>query len=86
MRTALVWLESPTSPGPGDRGHRDHPKAAHAAGAYVVVDNTFATPLLQKPLEDDVDLVVHSATKYLSGHSDVLMGAVSPATKSCTPC
>ena len=50
--------------------------AAHDAGAYVVVDNTFATPLLQRPLEDGVDLVVHSATKYLAGHSDVQMGAI----------
>jgi cystathionine gamma-synthase len=50
--------------------------AAHAAGAYVVVDNTFATPLLQQPLDHDADLVVHSATKFIAGHSDVLMGAV----------
>ena len=50
--------------------------AAHAAGAYVVVDNTFATPLLQRPLELGADIVVHSVTKYLAGHSDVLMGAV----------
>jgi cystathionine gamma-synthase len=51
-------------------------KAAHEAGAYVAVDNTFATPLLQQPLEWDVDLVVHSATKYIGGHSDLLMGAI----------
>jgi cystathionine gamma-synthase len=51
-------------------------EAAQEAGAYVVVDNTFATPLLQQPLSMGVDLVVHSATKYLSGHADVLLGAV----------
>ena len=73
---ALVWLESPTNPAlevadiPTIRG------AAHDAGAYVVVDNTFATPLLQQPLDLGVDLVIHSATKFLSGHSDVLLGAV----------
>jgi cystathionine gamma-synthase len=50
--------------------------AAHEAGAYVVVDNTFATPLLQQPLSLDADLVVHSATKFIAGHSDVLLGAV----------
>ena len=50
--------------------------AAHEAGAYVVVDNTFATPLLQQPLHLDVDIVVHSATKFIAGHSDVLLGAL----------
>ena len=73
---ALVWLESPTNPALELADIATIREAAHAAGVYVVVDNTFATPLLQKPLELDVDLVVHSATKYLSGHSDVLMGAV----------
>jgi cystathionine gamma-synthase len=73
---ALVWLESPTNPALELADIATIREAAHAAGAYVVVDNTFATPLLQKPLDLDVDLVVHSATKYLAGHSDVLMGAV----------
>ncbi|WP_110181753.1 trans-sulfuration enzyme family protein [Nocardioides solisilvae] len=73
---ALVWLESPTNPALEVADIPTIRAAAHAAGAYVVVDNTFATPLLQRPLEDEVDLVVHSATKYLAGHSDVLMGAV----------
>jgi cystathionine gamma-synthase len=73
---ALVWLESPTNPALEVADIPTITEAAHAAGAYVVVDNTFATPLLQTPLEHDVDLVVHSATKYLSGHSDVLLGAV----------
>ncbi len=73
---ALVWLESPTNPALELADIATITAAAHEAGAYVVVDNTFATPLLQKPLEDEVDLVVHSATKFLAGHSDVLMGAV----------
>ncbi len=73
---ALVWLESPTNPALEVIDLEPVIKAAHDAGAYVVVDNTFATPLRQRPLELDADLVVHSATKYISGHSDVLMGAV----------
>lgn len=73
---ALVWLESPTNPALEVADIATITAAAHEAGAYVVVDNTFATPLLQRPLEDDVDLVVHSATKYLAGHSDVQMGAI----------
>ena len=73
---ALVWLESPTNPALEVIDLEPVIAAAHEAGAYVVVDNTFATPLVQRPLELDADLVVHSATKYISGHSDVLMGAV----------
>lgn len=73
---ALVWLESPTNPALELADIPAITAAAHEAGAYVVVDNTFATPLLQQPLADGVDLVVHSATKFIAGHSDVLMGAV----------
>lgn len=73
---ALVWLESPTNPSLEVADIPTITAAAHQAGAYVAVDNTFATPLLQRPLLDGVDLVVHSATKYLAGHSDVLMGAI----------
>jgi cystathionine gamma-synthase len=73
---ALVWLESPTNPALEVADIPTIRAAAHDAGAYVVVDNTFATPLLQQPLDLGVDLVVHSATKFLSGHSDVLLGAV----------
>ena len=73
---ALVWLESPTNPALEVADIATITAAAHEAGAYVVVDNTFATPLLQRPLEDGVDLVVHSATTYLAGHSDVQMGAI----------
>jgi cystathionine gamma-synthase len=73
---ALVWLESPTNPALEVADIETVTGAAHDAGAYVVVDNTFATPLLQRPLELGADIVVHSATKYLAGHSDALLGAV----------
>ncbi len=73
---ALVWLESPTNPALELADIAAIAAAARAAGAYVVVDNTFATPILQRPLTLGADLVVHSVTKYLAGHSDVLMGAV----------
>jgi cystathionine gamma-synthase len=73
---ALVWLESPTNPALEIAEVEVIAAAAHEAGAYVVVDNTFATPLRQRPLTLGADLVVHSATKYLSGHSDAVLGAV----------
>jgi cystathionine gamma-synthase len=73
---ALVWLESPTNPALEIADIPAVVAAAHEAGAYVVVDNTFATPLLQQPLSLDADLVVHSATKFIAGHSDVVLGAV----------
>jgi cystathionine gamma-synthase len=71
---ALLFLESPTNPKNGVVELERVITAAHARGARVVVDNTYATPLLQRPLDLGADLVVHSATKLLSGHSDVLMG------------
>jgi cystathionine gamma-synthase len=74
---ALVWVESPTNPALEVADLPPIIEAAHAAGAYVVVDNTFATPLLQQPLGLGADLVVHSATKFIAGHSDVLLGAVA---------
>jgi len=73
---ALVFLESPTNPALEVIDLEPVIDAAHEAGAYVVVDNTFATPLLQQPLSLGADLVLHSATKFISGHSDVLMGAI----------
>ena len=73
---ALVWLESPTNPAMEIADLATITAAAHDAGARVVVDNTFATPVLQRPLETGADIVVHSATKYISGHSDVLLGAL----------
>ena len=74
---ALVWLESPTNPALEVADVTTIANAAHGAGAVVVVDNTFATPLLQQPLSTGADLVVHSATKFIAGHSDVLLGAVA---------
>jgi cystathionine gamma-synthase len=73
---ALVWLESPTNPALEVADIPSVVAAAHEAGAHVVVDNTFATPLLQQPLSMGADLVVHSATKFIAGHSDVLLGAL----------
>lgn len=76
---ALVWLESPTNPSLELSDIRTIAAAAHESGASVVVDNTFATPLLQQPLTLGADIVVHSATKFIGGHSDLLMGAVVTA-------
>ena len=72
--TRIVWLETPTNPLLNIVDIRAAAEAAHAVGAIVVVDNTFATPYLQRPLELGADVVVHSTTKYLSGHSDVIGG------------
>jgi cystathionine gamma-synthase len=72
----LVWLESPTNPRLDVADLPTLVAAAHSHGALVVVDSTFATPLLQRPLEAGADLVVHSGTKLLAGHSDVQMGLV----------
>ncbi len=76
-RTRLVWIESPTNPLLNVVDLRAAAEAAHAAGALCVVDNTFATPYLQRPLELGADLVLHSTTKYLGGHSDVVGGFVA---------
>jgi cystathionine gamma-synthase len=72
----LVWLETPSNPLLEVVDIAAIVAAAHEAGASVVVDNTFATPLLQSPLALGADLVVHSATKFIGGHSDLLLGAV----------
>jgi cystathionine beta-lyase/cystathionine gamma-synthase len=72
--TRLVWIESPTNPLLNIVDIAAVAAAAHAVGALVVVDNTFATPYLQQPLELGADIVVHSTTKYLGGHSDVIGG------------
>jgi cystathionine beta-lyase/cystathionine gamma-synthase len=76
-RTRIVWLESPTNPLLNIIDLRAAVEAAHDAGAMVVVDNTFATPYLQRPLELGADVVLHSTTKYLGGHSDVVGGFVA---------
>jgi cystathionine gamma-synthase len=72
-----VWVESPTNPSLTIVDISAIAEIAHARGARVVVDNTFATPYLQRPLELGADVVVHSATKYLGGHSDVIGGFVA---------
>ena len=73
-RTRLVWLETPTNPLLNIVDIQSAAEAAHATGTLLVVDNTFATPYLQRPLELGADIVVHSTTKYLGGHSDVVGG------------
>ena len=75
--TRLVWLETPTNPLLTCIDIESIAELAHARGALVVVDNTFATPYLQQPLRFGADIVVHSATKYLGGHSDVVGGFVA---------
>ena len=72
----LVWLESPTNPTLRLADIATISAAAHAAGAQVAVDNTFASPVLQRPLALGADFAVHSTTKYIGGHSDVVGGAV----------
>jgi cystathionine beta-lyase/cystathionine gamma-synthase len=72
--TRMVWIETPSNPMLNVVDIRAAADAAHAAGALLVVDNTFATPYLQRPLEHGADVVVHSTTKYLGGHSDVIGG------------
>ena len=74
---ALVWLESPTNPGLDVADLTTLIGAAKKLGIGVGVDNTFATPLVQTPLSMGADIVMHSVTKFLSGHSDVLMGSLS---------
>jgi cystathionine gamma-synthase len=75
-RTRVVWAETPTNPLLSIVDLGELADAAHDHGALLVVDNTFASPYLQRPLEFGADAVVHSATKYLGGHSDVVGGAV----------
>ena len=75
--TALVWVETPTNPALTIVDIAAVAAVAHARGARVVVDNTFATPYLQRPLALGADIVVHSTTKYLGGHSDVVGGFVA---------
>jgi cystathionine gamma-synthase len=73
-RTRILWLETPTNPLLNIIDIRRAADAAHAVGAIVVVDNTFASPYLQRPLELGADITLHSTTKYLGGHSDLIGG------------
>jgi cystathionine gamma-synthase len=76
-RTRIVWLETPTNPMMNVVDIQAAAEAAHEAGAIVVVDNTFASPYLQQPLSLGADIVLHSTTKYLGGHSDLIGGFVA---------
>jgi cystathionine gamma-synthase len=80
-QTRLLWVETPANPMWEVTDLAAICALAHAAGVRVVVDNTVATPVLTRPFEHGADLVVHSATKYLNGHSDVLAGAVLTARR-----
>ncbi len=75
-KTKVVWVETPTNPLLNIADIAALADVAHAAGALLVVDNTFASPYLQQPLALGADVVVHSTTKYLGGHSDVVGGAL----------
>ena len=82
QKPALVWIETPSNPLLRIVDVRAVADAAHAAGALVVVDNTFLSPVWQQPLALGADMVMHSTTKYLNGHSDVVGGAVVAATEA----
>jgi cystathionine beta-lyase/cystathionine gamma-synthase len=73
-KTKLIWVETPTNPMMNIIDIEAVAKIANRAGALLAVDNTFATPYLQTPIDLGADIVMHSATKYLGGHSDVVMG------------
>lgn len=75
-KTKLVWIETPTNPLLNVGDIAAIADVTHAGGAKLVVDNTFATPYLQRPIDSGADVVVHSTTKYLGGHSDVVGGAL----------
>ncbi len=83
--TKLLWIETPTNPLLQIIDIRAIAELAHARGAILAVDNTFASPYLQRPLEHGADLVVHSTTKYLGGHSDVIGGAVIGGREHLVP-
>lgn len=78
----LVWIETPSNPLLNITDLTAIAELTHAAGALLAIDNTFATPALQRPIEFGTDIVVHSTTKYLSGHSDIIGGAVVLADDS----
>jgi len=82
-KTKVVWAESPTNPLLSIVDLRALAEIAHDAGALLVTDNTFASPYLQRPLDLGADVVVHSTTKYLGGHSDVVGGAVILRDATC---
>ena len=81
--TAIIWVETPSNPGLDIIDIAEAARLAHRANALLAVDSTFATPVLQRPLELGADIVVHSTTKFINGHSDVIGGAVLGDGTSC---
>lgn len=79
--TKAVYLETPTNPMMRVTDIRKAAEAAHSAGALLIVDNTFMTPYFQNPIDEGADLVIHSGTKYLSGHNDTVCGFLCCAGK-----
>ena len=77
LKTRFVFFETPTNPNMRIINIQEVVELAHAHGARVIVDNTYGTPYLQRPLECGADFVVHSMTKYLSGHGDLIAGAIN---------
>lgn len=75
-KPALIWAETPSNPMWSITDLREAARIAHSVGAKLAVDSTVATPVLSRPLEHGADIVMHSATKYLNGHSDVIAGAL----------
>lgn len=75
--TKLIWIETPSNPTLGLVDIKAVAEIAHRHGIHVVVDNTFMSPYVQNPLDHGADIVVHSVTKYINGHSDVLMGVAA---------
>lgn len=84
-QTKMIWVETPTNPMLNIADIAALARVAHDAGALLVVDNTFASPYLQQPLALGADVVVHSTTKYVGGHSDVVGGAVVVAREVTVP-
>ncbi len=84
-KTKVLFLETPTNPTLRCADIKELSRKAHKRNITVIVDNTFATPILQKPLELGADVVVHSATKYLGGHSDLTAGAIVGSRKLVEP-
>src|SRR5208282_6561722 len=78
-RTRLVWMETPANPTWAVSDIAEWAAIAHEAGALLAVDSTVATPVLTRPIELGADIVMHAATKYLNGHSDVVAGALVAA-------
>lgn len=83
-KTRVVWIETPCNPTWGIIDIAHAAEIAHAAGAILVVDSTVATPVLTRPIEHGADIVMHSATKYLNGHGDVVAGVLATAGDSET--